>query len=141
MQKADVVLSAIRKCGEKGEPLQRVYRQLFNRELYLLAYGKIYRNAGATTPGPDTETVDGMSIARIEKIINLLKSERYEWKPVRRVYIEKRNSTKQRPLGIPGWNDKLVQEVIPGYYWKLTTSLNSVPVRTDSGPIGDATQR
>src|SRR3984957_8868716 len=112
MQKADVVLSAIRKCGEKGEPLQRVYRQLFNQELYLLAYGKIYRNAGATTPGPDTETVDGMSIARIEKIINLLKSERYEWKPVRRVYIEKRNSTKKRPLGIPGWNDKLVQEVI-----------------------------
>ena len=112
MQKADVVLSAIRKCGEKGEPLQRVYRQLFNRELYLLAYGKIYRNAGATTPGPDTETVDGMSIARIEKVINLLRHERYEWKPVRRVYIEKRNSTKKRPLGIPGWNDKLVQEVI-----------------------------
>jgi group II intron reverse transcriptase/maturase len=112
MQKADVVLSAIRKCGEKGEPLQRVYRQLFNRELYLLAYGKIYRNAGATTPGPDSETVDGMSIERIEKIINLLKYERYEWRPVRRVYIEKKNSTKKRPLGIPGWNDKLVQEVI-----------------------------
>jgi group II intron reverse transcriptase/maturase len=112
MQKADVVLSAIRKCGEKGEPLQRVYRQLFNRELYLLAYGKIYRNAGATTPGPDPETVDGMSIARIERLISLLKYERYEWKPVRRVYIEKRHSTKKRPLGIPGWNDKLVQEVI-----------------------------
>ncbi len=112
MQTADVVLSAIRKCGEKGEPLQRVYRQLFNQELYLLAYGKIYRNAGATTPGPDAETVDGMSIARIEKIISLLKYERYEWKPVRRVYIEKKHSTKKRPLGIPGWNDKLVQEVI-----------------------------
>jgi group II intron reverse transcriptase/maturase len=112
MQRAEVVLSAIRKRGTEGRPLQRVYRQLFNRELYLLAYGRIYRNAGATTPGPDTETVDGMSLERIEKIINLLRHERYAWKPVRRVYIEKKNSTKKRPLGIPGWSDKLVQEVI-----------------------------
>jgi group II intron reverse transcriptase/maturase len=112
MQKADVVLSAIRKRGTDRKPLQRVYRQLFNRELYLLAYGRIYRNRGATTPGPDAETVDGMSLERIEKIINLLKHERYAWKPVRRVYIEKKNSTKKRPLGIPGWSDKLVQEVI-----------------------------
>ena len=91
MQIAEVVLSAIRKRGTEGKPRQRVYRQLFNRHLYLLAYGRIYRNAGATTPGPDTETVDGMSLERIEKIINLLKSERYVWKPVRRVYIEKKH--------------------------------------------------
>jgi group II intron reverse transcriptase/maturase len=112
MQTADVVLSAIRKRGTDGKPLQRVYRQLFNRHLYLLAYGRIYRNAGATTPGPDAETVDGMSLQRIEKIMSLLKAERYAWKPVRRVYIEKKRSTKKRPLGIPGWSDKLVQEVI-----------------------------
>ena len=112
MQSAEVVLSAIRKCGSKNEPLQRVYRQLFNRELYLLAYGRIYRNAGATTPGPDSETVDGMSLERIDKVINLVRHERYAWKPVRRVYIEKKHSTKKRPLGIPGWSDKLLQEVI-----------------------------
>jgi group II intron reverse transcriptase/maturase len=112
MQKADVVLDVIRKRGTEGKPLQRVYRQLFNRELYLLAYGRIYRNAGATTPGPDAETVDGMSLEHIEKIITLLKHERYDWKPVRRVYIEKQHSAKKRPLGIPGWSDKLVQEVI-----------------------------
>jgi retron-type reverse transcriptase len=112
MQKAEVVLSAIRKRGTEGKPLHRVYRQLFNRELYLLAYGKLYRNAGATTPGPDVETVDGMSLERIEKIINLLRHERYAWKPVRRVYIKKQHSIKKRPLGMPGWNDKLVQEVI-----------------------------
>ena len=112
MQSAEVVLSAIRKCGSKNEPLQRVYRQLFNRELYLLAYGRIYRNAGATTPGPDSETVDGMSLERIDEVINLVRHERYAWKPVRRVYIEKKHSTKKRPLGIPGWSDKLLQEVI-----------------------------
>jgi group II intron reverse transcriptase/maturase len=112
MQSAEVVLSAIRKCGSENEPLQRVYRQLFNRELYLLAYGRIYRNAGATTPGPDSETVDGMSLERIDKVIALIRHERYAWKPVRRVYIEKKSSTKKRPLGIPGWSDKLVQEVI-----------------------------
>jgi group II intron reverse transcriptase/maturase len=53
-----------------------------------------------------------MSLKRIEKIINLLRHERYVWKPVRRVYIEKKKSIKKRPLGIPGWSDKLVQEVI-----------------------------
>jgi retron-type reverse transcriptase len=112
MQNAETVLTAIRKRGSEGKPLERVYRQLFNRNLYLLAYAKIYANAGAMTPGPDAETVDGMSIAKIDGLIELLRHERYRWKPVRRVYIEKKNSTKKRPLGIPSWPDKLLQEVI-----------------------------
>jgi retron-type reverse transcriptase len=112
MQKAEIVLNAIRKRGTDGKPLRRIYRQLFNRNLYLLAYGKIYRNAGAMTLGPDLETVDAMSLEKIEKIINLLRFERYRWKTARRVYIEKKHSNKKRPLGVMGWSDKLIQEVI-----------------------------
>jgi group II intron reverse transcriptase/maturase len=112
MQSAATVLNLIRERGRQGLPLARVYRQLFNRELYLLAYGKIYRNAGSMTPGASTETVDGMSLAKIDAIIEQLRYERYHWTPVRRIYIEKPHSTKKRALGLPTWSDKLVQEVI-----------------------------
>jgi group II intron reverse transcriptase/maturase len=93
-------------------PLEDLYRQLFNPELYRRAYGKIAPNAGAMTPGVTDETVDGMSQERIRTIIQALRYERYVWKPARRVYIEKKNSNKKRPLGIPTWGDKLLQEVI-----------------------------
>jgi group II intron reverse transcriptase/maturase len=112
MQDARVYLGLIRERGIKGVPLKRVYRQLFNRDLYLIAYGKIYRNQGAMTQGTTQETVDSMSLAKIDTIINALRQERYRWRPVRRVYIPKRNSNKKRPLGLPTWSDKLLQEVM-----------------------------
>jgi group II intron reverse transcriptase/maturase len=92
-------------------PLERVYRQLFNRNLYLTAYGKIYRNAGATTKGVTDETVDAMSLEKSDEIIQMLRTERYEWHPAKRVSILKRNG-KKRPLGLPVWSDKLLAEVV-----------------------------
>ena len=112
MRDAATVLEIIRERGRNGLPLERVYRCLFNPDLYLLAYGKIYRNAGAMTPGVTSETVDGMSLAKIEAIITALRQERYRWTPVRRTYIKKKGSSKKRPLGLPTWSDKLLQEVI-----------------------------
>jgi group II intron reverse transcriptase/maturase len=112
MRNAEIVLGVIHERGKKGLPLEGLYRQLYNPSLYLLAYGRIYRNAGAMTPGATAETADGMSLAKIEKIIDALRHERYRWTPVRRVYIEKKGSKKKRPLGIPSWSDKLLQEVI-----------------------------
>jgi group II intron reverse transcriptase/maturase len=112
MRNAETILGIIRDRGRRGLPLEDVYRQLFNPGLYLKAYGKIYRNAGAMTRGVTAETVDGMSLEKIRRIIELLKSERYRWAPVRRAYIEKKGSTKMRPLGLPTWSDKLLQEVV-----------------------------
>ena len=112
MQSATTYLGLIHERGKRGLPLVRVYRQLFNRQLYLIAYGKIYRNAGAMTPGSTSETVDSMSLEKIDSIITALRGERYRWSPVRRIYIEKKRSTKKRPLGLPIWSDKLLQEVI-----------------------------
>ena len=111
MQRAETVLDVIRKRGERGLPIERLYRQLFNRELYLVAYGRIYPNKGAMTPGATKETVDGMSLEKIGAIIDVLRSERYRWTPVKRVYIPKKNG-KKRPLGLPTWSDKLVAEVV-----------------------------
>lgn len=112
MQTATTYLGLIAERGRQDVPLERVYRQLFNKDLYLMAYGKIYRNQGAMTPGTTNETVDGMSLEKIDKIIEQLQHETWRWTPVRRAYIEKKNSKKKRPLGIPTWSDKLLQEVI-----------------------------
>src|SRR5580693_8890786 len=111
MRLADTILAIHQKRGTKGLPLERVYKHLFDPELFLRAYGKIYRNAGATTPGATEETVDGMSIQKIHKIIARLKLGVYEWTPVRRTEIPKPNG-KTRPLGIPTWSDKLAQEAL-----------------------------
>ena len=64
MQNAETVLSVLRERGRRGLPCDELYRQLFNPQLYLLAYGRIYSNKGAMTPGPDAETADGMTLAR-----------------------------------------------------------------------------
>src|SRR3954463_8979746 len=110
MRSAETVLGIIHNRGRRGLPLEDVYRQLFNPELFLLAYGKIARNAGAMTPGVTAETVDGMSQDTIARIIALLREETHRWAPVRRTYIPKKDG-RRRPLGIPTWSDKLLQEV------------------------------
>jgi group II intron reverse transcriptase/maturase len=112
MRNAETVLGVIHERGKRGLPLEDLYRQLYNSNLYLLAYGRIYRNVGAMTPGATKETADGMSLVKIDTIIDALRHEKYRWTPVRRIYIEKKNSKKKRPLGIPTWSDKLLQEVI-----------------------------
>lgn len=111
MQKAETVFDVIHRRGEKELSLERIYRQLYNKELYLKAYTKIYSNKGAMTAGVTEDTVDGMSLKKIEGIITELRSERYQWTPVKRVQIPKKNG-RTRPLGIPTWTDKLLQEVI-----------------------------
>jgi group II intron reverse transcriptase/maturase len=111
MQESAVVLGVLRERGRKGLPCTQLYRQMFNRELYLLAYGNIYSNQGAMTPGASEETADGMSEDKIDQIIGLMRRERYRFAPARRVYIPKKNG-KLRPLGLPSWSDKLVGEVV-----------------------------
>ena len=111
MRTAETVLNVIRDRGERGLPLEDIYRQLYNRELYLRAYSRLYPNQGAMTRGTTAETVDGMSLAKIDRIIDELRHERFRWTPARRVNIPKPNG-KTRPLGIPTWTDKLLQEVI-----------------------------
>ena len=111
MQHAETVLNVIRERGERGLPLENIYRLLYNRNLYLRAYGRISSNKGALTKGVTAETMDGMSLAKIDRIIKALRYERFRWTPVRRVNIPKPNG-KTRPLGIPTGPDKLLQEVI-----------------------------
>jgi group II intron reverse transcriptase/maturase len=135
MQTAETIEGLIRERGMKGAPLERVYRLLYNPDLYLRAYGKLYRNNGATTPGATEETVDGMSQEKIAAIIEAIRYERYRWTPTKRVYIPKRNG-KLRPLGLPTWSDKLVQEVVRSIltaYYEPQFSEHSHGFRPDKG--------
>lgn len=111
MRNAEEKLTIISERGQRGLPLERVYRLLFRRDLYLRAYAKLYANDGAMTPGSSSETVDGMSLSKIDVIIEKFRCERYRWTPVRRTFILKKNG-KKRPLGMPTWSDKLLQEVM-----------------------------
>jgi group II intron reverse transcriptase/maturase len=111
MRDADTVIGIIRDRGKRGLPITQLYRQLYNPLLYLRAYATLYAHQGVMTPGMTNETVDGMSRKKIEAIIAALRCERYRWTPVRRTYIPKKNG-KRRPLGLPTWSDKLLQEVI-----------------------------
>ena len=85
MQDAATLLDIVRERGRRGLPLERVYRMLFNPDLYLRAYARLSPNKGAMTPGVTWETIDGMDRAKIERIIDDLRHERYRWTPVRRV--------------------------------------------------------
>lgn len=113
MQKADIVLSILRKKSKNDEQYKydRIYRNFFNRDLYLRAYSKIYAKEGNMTAGTDGKTIDGFSKKNIESLIARLKTEEYYPNPVRRTYRKKKNG-KMRPLGIPSFEDKLVQEVV-----------------------------
>jgi retron-type reverse transcriptase len=104
MQNAETVLAVLRERGRRGLPCDELYRQLFNPQLYLMAYGRIYANQGAMTPGATQETVDGMSLAKIGRIIDAMRHERYRFWPVKRVYIPKKDG-RLRPRGLPTWSD------------------------------------
>ena len=107
----NVLISLTKHSNQKDYKYERLYRLLYNEEMYLIAYQNIYANDGNMTKGTDNQTVDGMSMERIQKIILSLKDESYQPKPARRTYIPKKNG-KLRPLGIPSFDDKLLQEVI-----------------------------
>ncbi len=112
MLAAQKYLNVVNSRGQRDLKLTRVYRGLRKPELFLMAYMNLYANQGAMTPGIDpSDTIDGMSMKRINDIIHQLEEGSFEWKPARRVSIQKPNGG-QRLLGIPGWTDKLVQEAI-----------------------------
>lgn len=96
---------------DKQYRFERLYRNLYNPDFYLLAYQNIYANKGAMTPGIDGLTLDGYGMERVNRIIESLKNHSYQPSPARRRYIPKKNG-KLRPLGIPSADDKLVQEVV-----------------------------
>src|SRR5580704_4687937 len=137
MQNAETVLGVLRERGRKGLPLDELYRQLFNPQLYLLADGRIYSSDGAMTPGVTQETADGMSWGKIGRIIDAVRHERYRFSPARRVWIPEKNG-KLRPLGMPAWPENRGSQC--ACCWRRTASRGSPAGPTGSGPVWAAAQ-
>ena len=112
MRSPKQVLKALNKHGKVSDyKFERLYRILFNEEMFHVAYQRIYAKPGNMTPGADGNTINRMSLQRINKVIASLRDESYKPNPAKRIYIPKKNG-KKRPLGIPSFEDKLVQEVV-----------------------------
>ncbi|MCH5585048.1 group II intron reverse transcriptase/maturase [Shimazuella sp. AN120528] len=113
MQTAEVILSLLGQKAKNDENFvfQRLYRHLFNPDMYLSAYAKIYSKEGNMTAGVDGKTIDGFNVEIVNRIIEKMKKETYYPNPVLRKHIPKKSGG-QRPLGIPSFEDKLVQEVL-----------------------------
>ena len=107
-----VLNSLVKHSKDSSYKYERLYRILYNKDMYLLAYQNIYANEGNMTEGSDGESIDGMSLERIDKLIESVKKESYQPKPSKRVYILKKDGKRKRPLGIPAFMDKLLQEVV-----------------------------
>ena len=108
---ANVLNSLAGHSQDPNYKFERLYRLLFNENLYAIAYQSMAPKTGNMTKGTDGQTISGMSIKRIQSIIDKLRDESYQPHPAKRIYIPKKNG-KQRPLGIPSIEDKLVQKVI-----------------------------
>ena len=130
MQKAETVLSILKQKSKQDEShrYDRIYRNLFNEDFFLRAYQKIHAKQGNMTPGTDGTTIDGFSRKQISQLIELLKWERYQPKPVRRTYIPKKNG-KMRPL-LTSWYRKQY-----GRFQRQSTSQFSAIIRTVFGLI------
>ena len=112
MRSPENVLESLKsKACNENYKYQRLYRNLYNPQFYLLAYQRIQENPGNMTAGTDGKTIDGMGIKRINALIEKVRDFSYQPHPARRTYIPKANG-KMRPLGIPSFDDKLIQEVV-----------------------------
>lgn len=112
MRSPENVLESLKsKACNENYKYQRLYRNLYNPQFYLLAYQRIQANPGNMTAGTDGKTIDGMGIKRINALIEKVRDFSYQPHPARRTYIPKTNG-KMRPLGIPSFDDKLIQEVV-----------------------------
>lgn len=106
-------IEKIRELNQKNREWinNDLYRLLYKKDLYVIAYEILKSNAGNMTKGSDGSTIDGFSTKTIDKIVEQMKDESFKFKPARRVEIPKSNG-KTRPLGIASPVEKVVQQVI-----------------------------
>jgi group II intron reverse transcriptase/maturase len=105
------ILISLKKRNKSDNKYRKLYKNLYNLDFYKLAYSNIYTKPSQMTKASDDSTIDGMSIDRINKLIEKLRNRSYRPTDLRRIYIQKKND-KTRPISISSFEDKLIQEII-----------------------------
>lgn len=104
-----------------SDPLHKfdnLYNLLGRKDLLIQALGNIHKNKGRLTPGTSKQTIDGISLKKIEKLSQSIKDRTFKFGRIRRIFVVKPKilklgePKKLRPLGIPNFNDRIVQEAI-----------------------------
>jgi len=101
-----------RMGGINSHPINGIHKQMGRLELWIAAYAKLSRNPGSLTRGTDSNTIDGTSIETLKALQAKVLTGSYPWGSVRRIWIPKPGRAEKRPLGIPNFQDRVVQEVI-----------------------------
>lgn len=106
---SEAKLNLVKGPTEPSEIDIRVYKKLLDRGLLMNAYSLVSKTKGANTKGIEEITLDGYSRQTIDDVIASLKDHSFQFKPIRIVYIPKKDG-KMRPLGIPSPRDKVIQK-------------------------------
>ena len=99
--------------SKNGNNFYKLYELVVSENNILLAYRNIKKNTGSDTKGTDGKTVKDYSDMTMEELTNIVRNRLSNFQPmsVRRVFIPKTNG-KERPLGIPTFEDRLIQQCI-----------------------------
>lgn len=113
MKNPEMVLKNLFQHSQENKDyvFERLYRNLYNKEFYIKAYTQLYTSHGSATPETDGKTLDGFDDETIKELMEQLKSEQYQAKPAKKIYIPKKNG-RLRPIAIQSKNDKIIQKII-----------------------------
>ncbi len=73
-----------------------LYRLMYKEDLYIVAYERMKSAPGNMAPGSDGKTIDAFSLNMIHTIIQEMRTEQFQLKPVRTVYLPKPNGKKRK---------------------------------------------
>lgn len=101
-----------RSINDPNAKFDNLYSLLSKPELLIQSVGNLRANQGASTPGTSSETLAGISISKIQNLALCFKNKSFKFSPYRRIYIPKPGKKKLRPLGIPNFTDRIIQDAI-----------------------------
>ena len=102
----------IREQSAKYPRVENLMRNV-NEETLMTEHRKQNRKKAVGVDGVSKDKYDENAEENIRELVKRMKKFQYKPLPVKRVYIPKANG-KKRPLGLPSYEDKLVQGVMAG---------------------------
>lgn len=91
---------------------KRLWSVLKHDDIWISSFLKLAYNRGSNTPGTDNSRIANFSLDKVMAVKKDLLEGRFRWGDSRRIYIPKADGKRLRPLTIPNFRDRLIQEVL-----------------------------